>query len=199
MKTTYWIVVLLVAAFASAIAGYRLAHRDLPDAAAAQQLRQPLYWHDPMKPEVKFDKPGKSPFMDMALVPVYADSAADPGGIAVGANMRQSLGIRLGRVDKATLARHIVAVGTVAYDEHQTALVQARAGGFVRRLQVRAVQDRVRQGQALADLTVPAWIEAEGEYLALLKSESAANDALLEAARSRLLLLGVPDAAMLAL
>src|SRR5215475_16073854 len=34
-----------------------------------------LYWHDPMVPGQKFDKPGKSPFMDMQLVPVYADDA----------------------------------------------------------------------------------------------------------------------------
>src|SRR5258708_7800988 len=32
-----------------------------------------LYWHDPMVPGQKFDKPGKSPFMDMQLVPVYED------------------------------------------------------------------------------------------------------------------------------
>ena len=31
--------------------------------------RRVLYWYDPMRPEVKFDKPGKSPFMDMELVP----------------------------------------------------------------------------------------------------------------------------------
>jgi len=34
-----------------------------------------LYWHDPMVPGPRFDKPGKSPFMDMQLVPVYADEA----------------------------------------------------------------------------------------------------------------------------
>ncbi|STV85365.1 copper/silver efflux system membrane fusion protein CusB [Klebsiella michiganensis] len=28
-----------------------------------------LFWYDPMKPDTKFDKPGKSPFMDMDLVP----------------------------------------------------------------------------------------------------------------------------------
>ena len=32
-----------------------------------------LYYHDPMVPGNKFDKPAKSPFMDMMLVPVYAD------------------------------------------------------------------------------------------------------------------------------
>jgi Cu(I)/Ag(I) efflux system membrane fusion protein len=35
--------------------------------------RKVLFWYDPMKPDVKFDKPGKSPFMDMDLVPKYAD------------------------------------------------------------------------------------------------------------------------------
>ena len=38
-----------------------------------------LYWHDPMVPGQKFDKPGKSPFMDMQLVPMYADSDTDAG------------------------------------------------------------------------------------------------------------------------
>ncbi|WP_432803972.1 heavy metal-binding domain-containing protein [Chitinibacter mangrovi] len=28
-----------------------------------------LYWFDPMKPDVHFDKPGQSPFMDMAWYP----------------------------------------------------------------------------------------------------------------------------------
>ena len=37
--------------------------------------RKVLYWHDPMVPGQRFDKPGKSPFMDMQLVPVYADAA----------------------------------------------------------------------------------------------------------------------------
>jgi hypothetical protein len=32
-----------------------------------------LYWYDPMVADKHFDKPGKSPFMDMQLVPKYAD------------------------------------------------------------------------------------------------------------------------------
>ncbi len=50
----------------------------MPDALAeqspkAQDERKVLYWYDPMVPQQKFDKPGKSPFMDMQLVPQYAD------------------------------------------------------------------------------------------------------------------------------
>ncbi len=40
--------------------------------------RKVLYWYDPMKPEVHFNKPGKSPFMDMQLVPKYAEEAPAP-------------------------------------------------------------------------------------------------------------------------
>lgn len=39
--------------------------------------RKVLFWYDPMKPDTKFDKPGKSPFMDMDLVPKYADESGD--------------------------------------------------------------------------------------------------------------------------
>src|SRR2546425_10293441 len=37
-----------------------------------------LYWYDPMKPEVHFDKPGKSPFMDTQLVAKYSDETQAP-------------------------------------------------------------------------------------------------------------------------
>lgn len=37
---------------------------------------QPSYWYDPMVPDQHFDKPGKSPFMDMQLVAKCADAPA---------------------------------------------------------------------------------------------------------------------------
>jgi Cu(I)/Ag(I) efflux system membrane fusion protein len=42
---------------------------------------KPLYYYDPMVPNQHFDQPGKSPFMDMQLVPKFAD---DAGGSAPG-------------------------------------------------------------------------------------------------------------------
>src|SRR6266540_4342295 len=65
--------------------------------------RRVLYWHDPMAPGQKFDKPGKSPFMDMQLVPVYADEAGEGGDVRVDPNVVQNLGIRLGKVEKVSL------------------------------------------------------------------------------------------------
>src|SRR5688572_33460564 len=104
---------LLVAAVAilalGAIGGYWLADRG-HDAPVAQGERKVLYWHDPMVPNTRFDKPGKSPFMDMDLVPVYAD---EEGGAAVTVSpvVSQNLGIRLGTVERAVLQSKLPAVG----------------------------------------------------------------------------------------
>jgi Cu(I)/Ag(I) efflux system membrane fusion protein len=48
--------------------------------ATPDSKRKILYWTDPMKPDYRSDKPGKSPFMDMELVPVYDDAQ---GGASV--------------------------------------------------------------------------------------------------------------------
>ena len=41
--------------------------------ASQKEARKVLFWYDPMYPNTRFDKPGKSPFMDMDLIPKYAD------------------------------------------------------------------------------------------------------------------------------
>ncbi|QOY92984.1 efflux RND transporter periplasmic adaptor subunit [Massilia sp. UMI-21] len=107
--------------------------------------RKVLYWHDPMVPGQKFDKPGKSPFMDMQLVPVYADAPADEGKVSISPVVQQNLGIRTAEVTRGKLAISVEAVGTVAWNERDVALVQARSAGFVERLFVRAPLDPVKK------------------------------------------------------
>ena len=157
--------------------------------------RKVLYWHDPMVPGHKFDKPGKSPFMDMQLVPVYADDAAATG-VRINPSFAQNLGIRTASVRRATLASALDAVGTVAENERSVVTVQTRATGYVERLHVRAVLDPVKRGQPLATLFVPEWNAALEEYLGL--RAAASPPSLLEAARSRMSLLSIPPAAIAA-
>jgi len=180
-------------------AGYWISDREKrePNGDAAgshkqQTERRVLYWHDPMMPGRKFDKPGKSPFMDMELVPVYADESSE-GGVVVPSAMSQSLGIRLGKVQRASDSSSLSAVGTVAFDESRLELVQARVEGVVTHLYVKAPLEHVRRGQPLAAVQAPAWIEAQQEYLALLNAESERSQQLRAAARTRLQVLGVPE------
>jgi len=156
--------------------------------------RKVLYWHDPMVPGQKFDKPGKSPFMDMDLVPVYADEAQAEGGVAVTPGVQQNLGIRVAEVHKGALARTLDVVGNVAFNERDLVLLQARSSGYVEKLFVRAPLDPVRKGQALFQLYVPDWIAAQEEYLAVKRMPAGADTAgLLDAALQRMRLAGMTE------
>src|SRR5258708_18327715 len=124
-----------------------------------------LYWHDPMVPGQKFDKPGKSPFMDMQLVPVYADGSSDESAVSISPRVQQNLGVRTAEVNSGSLSSTVEAVGSVAYNERDVAVVQARSNGYLERLYVRAPLDPVRKGQPLAALYVPVWVAAHEEYL----------------------------------
>src|SRR5439155_7358799 len=106
--------------------------------AAEAPQRKVLYWHDPMVPGKKFDKPGKSPFMDMDLVPVYADEASDPASVSISPRQTQSFGVRSAIAQEGKLATDFTAVGAVSVDERLIMAVQARSPGYVEKLHVRA-------------------------------------------------------------
>ena len=165
-------------------------------ASAAQEKdgRKVLYWHDPMVPAQKFDKPGKSPFMDMQLVPVYADEGADDGKVSISPRMVQNLGVRTSTVVKGSLAQKLDAVGSVAYNERNVAVVQARVTGYVEKLYARAPLDPVRKGQPLVEILAPEWVAAQEEYLALMRMQVPDMEELQSAARQRLMLVGMTEA-----
>lgn len=155
--------------------------------------RKVLYYHDPMVPGSKFDRPAKSPFMDMMLVPVYAGGDTDQGRVAVSPRVQQSLGVRTALATEAMLLPQLSAVGAIAFNEREQAVIQARASGFVERLLVRATFDRVARGQALAELYVPDWVAAQQEYLAVRRLQGADLAPLVEGARSRMRLAGMTE------
>ena len=177
-------------------AGYWVAHNSLRPSASpphAPQDRKVLYWHDPMYPQQKFDKPGKSPFMDMQLVPVYAEEDAPATGVKVSPQLAQNLGVRTAIAERGKLATTVEATGSVAFDERAVHVVQARTAGYIEALFVRAPLDPVAKGQPLARLFVPEWAGAQEEYLALKASTVEGAAELARAARNRLLLLNMSE------
>ena len=156
--------------------------------------RKVLYWHDPMVPGQKFDKPGKSPFMDMQLVPVYAEEAGDEGKISISPRVEQNLGVRTAEVTKGSFTSSVEAVGNVAYNERDVAVVQARSNGYVERLFVRAPLDPVKKGQPLAALYVPDWVAAQEEFLTARQMKGPGTNGLVDGARQRMRLAGMTDA-----
>lgn len=169
----------------------RLSTKPAPPTPAMQSGRPVLYWYDPMVPAQHFDKPGKSPFMDMQLVPKYADDTPAAGGVRIDPAKVQNLGVRLVSVERAGLPSAFMATGTIEFNERDVAVVQAKAAGFVQRVYGRAPGDVVGAGAPLVDLLIPEWAGAQGEYLAVRRTGDAA---LIQASRQRLQRLGMPPA-----
>lgn len=171
--------------------GYWLGQQQhVPATASAEPERKVLYWYDPMVPGQRFDKPGKSPFMDMDLQPRYADEVTADAGVTISARQQQNLGIRTARVERRVLATPFTAYATVQNDERSSEIIPAPASGVVEKLFVRAPLQAVKQGEPLAQLWIPAWTTAQQEYLAV---RLLGDPALTAAARERLALQFMPQ------
>ena len=183
----------------STAAGEAATRRHLKEGLKAGDVdpatgRKILFYHDPMAPGKTFDAPGKSPFMDMMLVPKYAGGdSADPSNVSVSSRVQQNLGIRTAPVVSGSLSRSVSVPGTIAYNERDQVVVQARSNAFVERIHVRATLDPVRQGQPLADLYVPDWVAAQEEFLAVRRMRGADLDVLVDGARQRMRLAGMTE------
>lgn len=166
-------------------------HEQTPP--AAQQEQQVLYWYDPMVPQQHFDKPGKSPFMDMELVPKYADEGGETAGVKIDPAVTQNLGVRLAKVTRIPLATQIEATGIIGFNERDVAVVQTRSSGFVERVWPLAPGDVVKAGQPLVELLTPEWSAAQHELLAV---KTSGDETLIAAARERLRLLGMTESSI---
>ena len=180
------IVALTVALVAVLATGLWWAQFRADDGASRASEPTPLYWYDPMHPETHFDAPGKSPFMDMELVPKYADTARSTA-VSVAPGMTQNLGIRTTAVRRGTLQRRVEASGRIEVDETSIRQLTVRAAGWVEALHVRAEGEPVHPGQLLAEVYSPALDAAQQEYLLALQSSA---PTLIDAARAQLFALG---------
>ncbi|QKJ87632.1 efflux RND transporter periplasmic adaptor subunit [Paramixta manurensis] len=162
----------------------------LADEQPATTARTVLYWYDPMAPGTRFDKPGKSPFMDMDLVPRYADEVTAAGGVAISQRQQQNLGVRTALATLRKPEGQLEGWGTLEVDERSIETLSAPANGRLEKLWVNASEQLVKAGQPLADLWIPEWTAAQQEYLAI---RQLGDVALSAAARQRLQLQFMPE------
>lgn len=192
-----WRAAMLGAAVVAGIGGYWLGRStdDAPPDGTPGECAKVLYWYDPMVPQEKYDNPDSLSSMGMKTIPKCADDAAasTSPGVSIDPAAMQNLGIRVATAQLGTLQSGFVATGTIEFNQRDVAIVQARSGGFVNRVYGRAPGDVIPAGAPIADLLVPEWGGAQTEFLAVRKL---GRPALTAAARQRLRLLGMPEAAI---
>lgn len=194
-NTARWAAACLAVASVAGVGGFWLGKRDpsqRSDTSAAQNGRKILYWYDPMVPTERYDNPNSLSSMGMKTIPKYADEVPDAGpGVRVDAAARQSLGMRVATVTFGSLPSGLTVTGTIDFNQRDIAIVQSRSSGFVIRVYARAAGDVIGAGAPIADLQLPEWGGAQGEFLAVKRL---GQEDLAHATRQRLKLMGMSDA-----
>lgn len=169
------------------------ANHELMEAedSTSNSSNEPLYWVAPMDPNYKRDKPGKSP-MGMDLVPVYAEDLAGvqdkPGTVTIDPSVENNLGVKTAQVKSEKLSPRIETVGYIAFDESKLWQTNVRVSGWVEKLRINAVGEKVNKGDVLFTLYSPELVKAQEE---LLNAYRTGRSGLVKGATERLVTLGV--------
>ena len=135
--------------------------------------RRILYYHDPMHPAYKSDKPGIAPDCGMDLVAVYegesggeAERAAPaPGTVQVSAEKQQLIGIRTEEVATAAGVRTLRLNGRVVADETRLYRLIAGLDARVREIYPVTTGSLVRKDQPLMTFYSSEFLQPEQAYL----------------------------------
>jgi RND family efflux transporter MFP subunit len=134
-----------------------------------------------------------SPSAETPLVPVQ-----------ISAQRLQSIGVKVGKVERRLVEDEIRTTGTVVIDETKLAYVQVRFSGFIEKVFVDATYQYIRKGQPLFTIYSPDLVSTEREYLVARQNQqqvaqsavpgvASSAASLLDAAVERLKQWGVPQ------
>jgi membrane fusion protein, copper/silver efflux system len=148
----------------------------------------------PMHPEVLKKAPGSCPICGMDLVKKEEEAKAVQH-VELEALLKPANAFVVSTVQVTTVAQRkenieLNVLGDVAYDTRQIGTVSSRVSGRVEKLYVKYKYQRVQKGQRVMDIYSPELATAQQNLLFLLNNDPG-NTSLINAARDRLLLLGL--------
>ena len=147
-------------------AWYASSRSQSPSAGAARRI---LYYHDPMHPAYRSDRPGIAPDCGMELEPVYAETpgaAPDgpPGTVQISFERQQLIGIRTAVVETGGGAQTLRTLGRVAVDDTQVYRLTAAVDGWIVKTFPKAPGSLVKKGEALMSFYSRDLLGAEQAY-----------------------------------
>ena len=155
----------------------------------AKGERKIQYWQAPMDSTYISDRPGKSP-MGMDLVPVYADEGAEAGSqegvVKIDPAIVQQIGVRTEPVRVGELRNVVRTVGILDYNEKNIFWVNTKFDGWIEKVYVNYIGEKVRKGQRLFEIYSPELVSTQEEYLTAMKylekmKEAGSRDAVRQA------------------
>ena len=165
-----------------------------PSHAGHQHEKTEDVYTCPMHPEIIRNAPGSCPICEMDLVKKETGAKAIED-ITLETLLQPANAFVVSSVPVTALEQReedieLNVVGTVAYDTRQAGAISARVNGRIERLYVRYKYQPVRKGQRIMDIYSPELMTAQQNLLFLLRNDPD-NTSLINAAKDRLLLLGM--------
>lgn len=157
-------------------AGYWLGGNNAESSPMAiavdDKAKQPLFYRNPMNPEVTSPAPAKD-HMGMDYIPVYADGDADDspaGTVRVDPVTTQSIGVRIAEAERRSLSRDIQTVGRVDYDEQRITRLHPKTEGWIEELFIETTGQSIKADEILLSIYSPQLVSTQQEYLLALKN-----------------------------
>lgn len=145
----------------------------------------------PMHPEIiSEDSEATCPICGMDLV--FLETGGEAGVVELTPTVMNALGVRTAKVKRRTIYRRINSIGYITVDENSIRRVALRTEGWIEKLTVKSVGERVKKGDLLFQVYAPKLVNAQEEYVqALEANRGSGQGSLIAASKSRLRALGV--------
>jgi len=149
----------------------------------------------PMHPEIIKDQPGTCPICGMDLVKKETGGERVVADVALEALLKPTNEFVISSIPVIAIQKkeeqiEIEAFGNIAYDTREAGSISSRVAGRIEKLYVRYRFQKIKKGQRIMDIYSPELLTAQQNLLFLIKND-AANVSMIQAAKNKLLLLGM--------
>ncbi len=158
-----------------------------------QQAQEEVYTC-PMHPEIIEHKPGSCPICGMALVKKEFTSH-EKVDVDLATLLKPTNSYVLSTIASTTIQKEqkgiaIKALGSIDYDTRMVNVISSRVSGRIEKLYVKYRFQHIHKGDKVMDIYSPELVTTQQNLLFILKND-AENNNLLQAAKEKLLLLGM--------
>jgi Cu(I)/Ag(I) efflux system membrane fusion protein len=190
MKNIKLLAIIIIVAFAACKPKRLDKQAEAPAVAAIQ-------YTCPMHPQILEDKPGSCPICGMTLVK-KSGQASEEAGINLNTVLQPVNSVVLSFIgavvpQQKSIPGTITANGYLDFDTRTFNNIAARFSGRVEKVYITYAFQEIHTGQRILDIYSPELVNAQQELLFLLKN-SGQEAELINAAKQKLLLLGVTNA-----
>lgn len=167
---------------------------DQKKEAAKVQVETDVKYTCPMHPQILEDHPGSCPICGMTRVK-KSDQASEGSGISLNTVLQPVNSSVISTINAITpeqkeIPTSISAQGYLDFDTRTFNNIASRFSGRIEKLYIKYAFQEINRGQRIFDIYSPDMVTAQQDLIFLTKN-SAQETALIDAARQKLLLLGM--------